>query len=257
VPEVIFGDDQIERVRRRSAVIFQDQLRGIRGQTDHLFARLLPVEWLAGVVLALVVSPRAWEGTISRVHLQVWAAVLVGGLIVSLPAALAWTRSGGLSMRHGAAVGQMLFGALLIHLTGGRIETHFYVFGSLVFLALYRDPMVLVSGSAVIAVDHLVRGIWWPQSVYGVLAATPWRSLEHAAWVIFEDIFLVLAIRRDFREMSDIAERQARLETVNEVLNVRVREATADLRASEERFRSLCDSAPLGIFLTDPAGDGL
>ena len=33
------------------------------------------------------------------------------------------------------AVGQMLMGALLIHLSGGRIETHFLIFGSLAFLA--------------------------------------------------------------------------------------------------------------------------
>ena len=34
------------------------------------------------------------------------------------------------------AAAQMLIGALLIHLTGGRIETHFHVFGSLAFLAV-------------------------------------------------------------------------------------------------------------------------
>jgi hypothetical protein len=32
----------------------------------------------------------------------------------------------------------MLWSALLIHLTGGRIETHFHVFGSLGILAGYR-----------------------------------------------------------------------------------------------------------------------
>ena len=33
----------------------------------------------------------------------------------------------------------MLWSGLLIHLTGGRIETHFHVFGSLAFLAFYLD----------------------------------------------------------------------------------------------------------------------
>ena len=42
----------------------------------------------------------------------------------------------------------MLTSALLIHLTGGRIETHFHVFGSLAFLAFYRDWRVLVPADA-------------------------------------------------------------------------------------------------------------
>ena len=50
--------------------------------------------------------------------------------------------------RHVIAIGQMLMSALLIHLTGGRIETHFHVFGSLAILAFYRDWRVLISASA-------------------------------------------------------------------------------------------------------------
>ena len=38
----------------------------------------------------------------------------------------------------------MLMGALLIHLTVGRIETHFHVFVSLAILAFYRDWRVLI-----------------------------------------------------------------------------------------------------------------
>ena len=68
---------------------------------------------------------------------------------------------------------QMLMGALLIHLTGGRIETHFHVFGSLAFLAFYRDWRVLVPATVVVALDHLLRGIFWPQSVYGVAGREP------------------------------------------------------------------------------------
>ena len=95
----------------------------------------------------------------------------------------------------------MLMGALLIHLTGGRIETHFHVFGSLAFLAFYRDWRVLVPATIVVALDHLLRGIFWPQSVYGVLVASQWRWLEHAAWVVFEDVFLVVSCLRSVAEM--------------------------------------------------------
>ena len=106
----------------------------------------------------------------------------------------------------------MLMGGLLIHLTGGRIETHFHVFGSLAFLTFYRDWRVLVPATIVVALDHLLRGIFWPQSVYGVLVASQWRWLEHAAWVIFEDIFLVVSCLRSVAEMRQRADRTAALE---------------------------------------------
>src|SRR5207244_513368 len=100
-------------------------------------------------VMALVVSPRTWAGAESRPHAHVWAAILLGGAIVIPPIMLALTRSGTMASRLAVALGQMLMGALLIHLTGGRIETHFHVFGSLALLACYRDWRVLVVASAV------------------------------------------------------------------------------------------------------------
>src|SRR5207244_4581084 len=103
--------------------------------------------------------------------------------------------------RHAIAVGQMLVSALFIHLTGGRIETHFHVFGSLAFLSFYRDWRILLTATIVVAADHLVRGLLWPESVYGILNPEWWRFLEHAFWVIFEDVVLVFACLRGVREM--------------------------------------------------------
>jgi len=42
-----------------------------------------------------------------------------------------------------------LTSALLIHLSGGRIETHFHIFGSLAFLSFYRDWRVLITATAI------------------------------------------------------------------------------------------------------------
>src|SRR5438046_4449425 len=39
--------------------------------------------------------------------------------------------------------------------------------------------------------DHFLRGVYWPQSVYVLLTPSPWRWLEHAAWVAFEDTFMI------------------------------------------------------------------
>jgi signal transduction histidine kinase len=216
-------------VRRADELVTEYQ-RDIHQRTDRLFAGLMAFQWIAGIVFALWVSPLAWYGPVSRTHLHVWAAIIVGGVICVPPALLALVRPGVPSTRYTVAVAQMLMGALLIHLTGGRIETHFHVFGSLAFLAFYRDWRVLIPATIVVALDHLLRGIFWPQSVYGVLVASQWRWLEHAAWVLFEDAFLVVSCRRSFAEMRQTAERTAALE--QEIRTRRQAEHAASLTAA-------------------------
>src|SRR5205814_9875296 len=125
------------------------------------------------------------------IPVRVGGGLLLGGLISRPPGALALLLPGRASTRYTIATAQVLTSALLIHLTGGRIETHFHVFGSLAFLAFYRDWRVFIPATLVVATDHYLRGILWPQSVYGVLAPGGWRWLEHAAWVAFEDVFLI------------------------------------------------------------------
>ena len=204
--------DSAASVQRRASELFASYQRDIYKSTDRLFAGLMGFQWIAGIVFALWVSPLAWSGSVSRTHVHVWAAIVVGGIISLFPALLGLLRPGRPSTRYTIAAAQMLMGALLIHLTGGRIETHFHVFGSLAFLAFYRDWRVLVPATIVVALDHMLRGVFWPQSVYGVLVASQWRWLEHAAWVIFEDVFLVVSCLRSVKEMRETAERTATLE---------------------------------------------
>jgi two-component system, sensor histidine kinase and response regulator len=196
----------------RSDELFSAYQHDIHRRTDRLFAGLMAFQWLLGIAFALLVSPLTWAGAESSTHLHVWAAVFLGGAISLFPALLGLLRPGQVSTRYIIAVAQMLMGALLIHLTGGRIETHFHVFGSLAFLAFYRDWRVLIPATVVVALDHMLRGLFWPQSVYGVLVASEWRWLEHAAWVVFEDLFLVGACLRSVDEMRQRAERTAALE---------------------------------------------
>src|SRR5262249_41233050 len=146
--------DMDEVIARRSAVIFNEHRDVVLKRTDRLFAGLLGVQWLAGIIASLVISPRPWAGVYSEIHPHVLAALLLGGAISAFPIVLAIVRPGGTMTRHTIAAAQMLTSALLIHLSGGRIETHFHVFGSLAFLAFYRDWRVLITASAVVAADH-------------------------------------------------------------------------------------------------------
>lgn len=214
--------------------LFQDHRKRIYRETDQLFMYLMILQWISGILTALIVSPQAWAGTSSQVHVHVWSALILGGIISAYPIYLVLTQSGEMLTRQVIAVAQMLWSALLIHLTGGRIETHFHVFGSLAFLSFYRDWKVLIPATVVIAGDHFFRGIYWPQSVYGVITANPWRWIEHAWWVIFEDVFLFISCRRSVREMWSIANHAAQQEATKQVIEAKVLERTEELKKANE-----------------------
>ncbi len=215
---------------------YQDQLHAVYKHVDQLFAVLLVLEWSAAVSFALAVTPYTWAGESRWVHLHLLASIFLGGAIVSLPVALTVMRPAAAMTRHAVAIGQMLMSVLLIHLSGGRIEFHFHVFVSLAFLSLYRDWRVLITASAVVAIDHFLRGIYWPQSVYGVLTSSPWRWLEHSAWVVFEDIVLVRACRQSCENMHELAVHLAELEAAHARVEARVRQRTADLSAANSEL---------------------
>jgi hypothetical protein len=167
----------------RTAELFAEQRQVRLARVDRMFAVLMLIQWLCAIAVALVYSPYGWAGKVKVIHLHVYIAVLMGGAITLLPVLLAKYKPGAVVTRHVIAVSQMLMSALLIHLTGGRIETHFHVFGSLAFLAFYLDWPVLVTATIVVAGDHFVRGVFWPESVYGITNPEWWRFLEHAFWV--------------------------------------------------------------------------
>jgi hypothetical protein len=156
---------------------FEDHARSICVRTDRMFAVLMVLQWIGGIVMACLVTPRTWNGAQSQLHPHLIMAIVGGGLLAALPVVMALAIPGRLSTRMVIASSQMLFSVLLIDLSGGRIETHFHVFGSLAFLAAYRDPRVLVPATLIVALDHLVRGVWWPESVFGVASASNWRWL--------------------------------------------------------------------------------
>ena len=224
----------------RATELFNQHQEAIYRSTDQLFARLMLVQWVGAILIALVISPQAWAGQSSYIHIHVWMAIFLGGAISVLPISLTRIRPGAVLTRHVIGVAQMLMSVLLIDLTGGRIETHFHVFGSLVILSFYRDWRVLISATVVVYLDHFLRGVYFPYSVYGVLGASQWRSLEHAGWVIFEDVFLVISCLRSRREMQSIALRTAALETSEQ--NFRQM-----LETSEQNFRQIFEDAPIGM----------
>lgn len=233
----------------REDEIFQEHYHRLTCRTDRMFAGLFVFQWILGIIFALTLSSRTWAGSESNVHIHVYAAIFLGGLVGALPIFLILTRPGATLNRYVISVAQILFSILFIHLTGGRIETHFHVFGSLAFLAFYRDYRPVVIATIVTALDHLIRGSFWPESVYGVLFATPWRAMEHAAWVVFEDFFLIISMKMGRDELHAIAHQQSQLEVTVANVEKEVENRTEELRKSHKiivnQQRSLISSAKM------------
>jgi methyl-accepting chemotaxis protein len=228
------------------ALVHFDQLRQTNfRRTDRIFAWLMPVQWVVAIVIAATLSPRTWAGSASEPHLHLYAAIFLGGLITALPTALAWLRPGEAITRHAVAAGQLATAALLIHLTGGRVETHFYIFCSLAFLAAYHDWRVLLTGAGVIAVDHVVRGLFWPESLFGVLTASQWRIVEHAAYVVFETAFLIRLAVNATNDRREVAEQRAQVEERNEELDrilASLEEEKQEAEAQREKALALSEA---------------
>lgn len=227
----------------RAAALFEASKRLAHARTDRLFAILIPLQFIACLFAAVFIAPRIWSGGEATRSIHLWVSIGLGASLSALPLALIWLRPGERLTRYVIACAQMLFSALLIHLTGGRIETHFHVFGSLAVLAFYRDWTVLIPATAVVAIDNLARGVFWPESVFGVLVASPWRAVEHTGWVLFENAFLVYSCVVGTREMRAAAEMTANLEGARaetaETVRVRtsqLEDALHALRFSEERY---------------------
>src|SRR5262249_52041353 len=114
--------------------------------------------------------------------------------------------------RATVATALMSYSALMITLSGGRIEYHFHVFCALAFLLVYRDWRVPVVGASVIAFHHALFKLDG-----GAMSTFPhgdqmWGTVFlHAGFVVFETAVLVYLSLQLARETLDVRDR-ARLE---------------------------------------------
>ena len=245
---------QSEKLPAEEHAAFEKDLEGNQKQVDRAFAKLLVIQWILGILCSCLISPLAWEGTSSSLHLHVAAAVILGGLIVFPPIFLARKLPGALITRMFIACGQVLFSGLLIHLMAGRIEAHFHIFVSMALLAAYKDYRVFIPATLIVAADHLVRGFLWPQSVFGVLTVIPWRAFEHALWVLFEVAGLTYLINKSLGQMKKVASLQGELERKSRQLEVEVMQRTAELGESHDFQESILNSIDFPVSVIDSAG---
>lgn len=217
------------------ARLLQTEERKTDAHTNRLFSGLMLLQAIIAIGLAIFLTPQTWVGAQASIHVHVIASAVLAILLGAIPAYLGWYCGENPLTRYVMAISQAGFSALFIHISGGRTEVHFHVFASLAFLSLYRDPLVLLSATVFTAIDHLVRAILWPHSIFGLTDPALVLALEHAAWVVIEDAVLLVGIYSSLKGS-----------------NIRVREQVANrrqhtlLREAIDQLRPVFDRAAHG-----------
>lgn len=132
----------------------------------------------------------------------------------------------GRKLRAGVAtLGLVTSSALLVHFSGGVIETHFHFFVMLGVISLYQDWTPFLLSIVYVVIHHGTVGVLQPDAVYNHPAAwnNPWT------WAAIHGIFVVMA-------------------SVANLVTWRVNEA------ARQHAEMILDSAGEGIFGLDPAG---
>ncbi len=173
----------------------------IRARADRGLA------WLLVAHFPVTLAVAAWHGTFL-------AALVLGGTISAVTFWLARTHAGALATRMAIAVGFMAYAALLIHQSNGMVELHFYIFGALAFLLVYRDWRVLVVAAATTSSHHLVLNTFDPNAHFAHLLPHGQYGLPivllHALFVVFEIVVLIFLSVMLQREVVDLSEHRAR-----------------------------------------------
>lgn len=226
------SSEQYSNAQEYFEATYEQDLRRI----NRLMIALMVLQWLAAMAAALFFTPHTYLGQQSAVHAHVWATALIG-FAISGSAILAMRyRPYSPNTRHIVAAMQMLWGALIIHVSGGRIEAHFHIFVSIAILSIYRDWRILVTATVVIALDHYIRGIYYPLSVFGVSTASEYRWLEHSVWVCFEVAFLGPSCARNYREIRELCNRQFELTEAKQTLDHQVAIRTHALEITNQQL---------------------
>jgi two-component system chemotaxis sensor kinase CheA len=93
----------------------------------------------------------------------------------------------------------MVMGGLLVHFGQGpmQIEMHFYFFVLIALLAVFANPMVVLTAAVTVAAHHLVLWLVIPRSVFNYEASV-WTVAVHAAFVVLESAAAVFVARSFF-----------------------------------------------------------
>ena len=144
---------------------------------------------------------------------------LLGGVILVGVAALAMSRRLPYRLRAAlATVGLIFASAVLVHLSGGFIESHFHFFVMMAVIVLYQDWLPFLLALVSVVVDHGIIGTWAPVMVYNHPGAqhNPWTwALVHGAFILAECAALLVYWRVNETVQVDLHQEKERAEAAS------------------------------------------
>ena len=128
----------------------------------------------------------------------------------------------------------MIMGGLLVHFGQGpiQIEMHFYFFVLLALLAVYANPLVVLTAAVTVAAHHLFLWLLLPASVFNY-AAPIWVVAVHAAFVVLESAAAIFIARSFFDNVIG-------LEKI-------IEQRTTDLHQKNQEMRLVFDNIEQGL----------
>jgi diguanylate cyclase (GGDEF)-like protein/PAS domain S-box-containing protein len=137
------------------------------------------------------------------------------------------------------SLGLLTSSAVLVHLSGGSTEAHFHFFVMVTVLATYEEWLPYLLAVVFVLVHHGVMGVVAPRSVFDHASAVadPWKWAGiHALFIAGLCVVNVISWRMNEDARAD--KERAHGRTI----------------ASEARFRSAFDDAPIGMALVELDG---
>ncbi len=138
----------------------------------------------------------------------------VGGLALAGLAALAICPRLAPRLRAAlATIGLILASALVVHISGGFIESHFHFFVMMAVIVLYQDWLPFLLALISVVLDHGVIGMLAPTMVYNHPAALhhPWTwALIHGGFILAESAALLIYWRLNETAQLDLSREKER-----------------------------------------------
>lgn len=118
-----------------------------------------------------------------------------------------------------ATYGLVTASALLVHLSGGRIELHFHFFVMMSVIVLYQDWLPFLVGLQFIVIEHGLIGTLMPSTVYvhGEGQTHPWTwALIHGSFILAQCAALLYFWRVNERAREETLHSEARTRMIIE-----------------------------------------
>jgi signal transduction histidine kinase len=144
---------------------------------------------------------------------------LVGGVVLAALAAVAAGQHFSRRVRAAVATCGLVFAsALLVHLSGGFIESHFHFFVIMAVIVLYQDWMPFLLALISVVADHGIIGTLAPAMVYNHSGAQqhPWTwALVHGGFILAECAALLVYWRVNETVQVDLYQEMERAEAAS------------------------------------------